>query len=421
MKTSTLVLRAIILAVFLSTAAVWFPGTLLAQSQTGFGAKQAFGLGLKLLKTRQYKDAIEQFSAALSAGTLSDNLPALVYYHRGLAFQALGQFDKARKDYSQAIKLKTLKDSVLKVAYYNRGIIHDALKRPNAALADFTSAINKNPEFAPAYHNLGNVLRKMGRNERAIKNFLKSLELGNPQPQLPYMGLALAYEAIGRKPEAITSLKYALRVRPKFKKAQAMLARLTTQDLYSFPNNTSSSQDTTPTVTASISKNVTKYDIPDNSRPLLTEFDRLDQRLGNLVKRQPEAVKYKKLALRGSMANASSGSVALVVPGPGFTKAIRSTPAKKSPARRPPKGLYYAQLATSETDEKAEKIWFFLRAQHDDLLKNLKPNYERVKLPKQKVFYRIQAGPFNNRQAINKLCQAINKRGVNCFPVYNKK
>jgi len=196
------ILSAVLLVIILSPATIMLPAQAQSASQPAGDARVAFSQGLKLLRVRQFKKAIDNFTVTIAQEPSGDNLQALALYHRGLAYQGVGKLDLARSDYSRAIKLKTLRNEVLKVVYYNRGLVHDGLKRPNAALADFVSAIDKDPKYAPAYHNLGNVLRKLGRNERAIKNFVKSLELGNPQPYLTYLGLAMAYESTGRSKEA---------------------------------------------------------------------------------------------------------------------------------------------------------------------------------------------------------------------------
>jgi len=382
--------------------------------------KIVFSQALKLLKTRQFNSAIKNFTQIIDSKSTDAKLQGLALYNRGLAYQGLGQLKKARNDYSLAIKLGTLSDSTLKVVYYNRGLVHDGLKRPTAALADFTSAIEKNPRFSPAYHNLGNVLRKMGRNKRAIKNFLKSLELGNPQPYLTYMGLALAYEGIDRKKEAITSLKYALDIRPRFKKASDMLARLTTENLYSFSAVTPPLIDDSPAITGSIPPTVMRKNLRnENTRPVQNNNS---QYLGlrGVVEVEDKPVRYKKLALRGTLTSSTNGRVALIVPGPGLKRAQRASRSSLSSTKKPKHRTYKVQLGTSKTSASANKIWFFLRAQNEDLLKSLKPTFQRVKLNKGGILYRIQVGPFKSRQAAKRLCTAIEKRAVNCFPVESR-
>jgi lipoprotein NlpI len=408
------VLHTFILAISISLAGVFIPAQ--AAIEPTAKTKPLFSQALKLLKTRQFNSAIEKFTTIIDRKTANKGQRALSWYNRGLAYQALGQLDQARGDYTRAIKMQVLKDSILKAVYYNRGLVHDGLKRPNAALADFTSAIEKSPKFSPAYHNLGNVLRKMGKNKRAIQNFLKSLELGNPQPYLTYMGLALAYEGIGRKKAAITSLKYALDLRPRFKQARDMLARLTTEELYSFAAGTEPQSDGSPVVTGSISKQAVGENLDKTTR-IISDFIPLNLKLRGSFEAKREVVQYRKFALRGSLTNAFDSRVALVVPGPGLKKTQRRAQKKASPVKQPAHGSFKVQLATSNSNAKANKIWFFLKAQNKDLLQNLKPSFQRVNLGNRGFLYRLQVGPFTSRQAAKRLCQAIQERAVNCFTV----
>lgn len=415
MVTYSKFLSTFLLLIFLSAIAIG--ETVQAADEPLSNFRTEFNEGLELLKKHQYKKAVAKFTVSIAENAIGDKQQALALYHRGLAYQALGQLDKARGDYSRAIKLQALGDKTINVAYYNRGLVHDGLNRPTAALADFVSAIEKNPDFSPAYHNLGNVLRKMGKHKRAIKNFVKSLKLGNPHPYLTYLGLAMAYDAIGRKEQAITSLKYALNLQPRFQQAVEMLARLTTEDLYTFPTKTASTLDTSPTVTASIPKNAATGQPVLTDTRVISDFERLDMKLRGMVKVEPQPVTFKKLALRGTLTTSSPGSVALLVPGPGFRKAQQGRRTLSLPKKKPQRAHYKVQLGTSKNSDKARKIWFFLRAQHADLLKNLNPSFPRINLGDRGYLYRIQVGPFKTRQAANRLCNIIKERAVNCFLV----
>lgn len=402
--------RVILLAVFLS-ASISLPifSANAAVKTATLKGNTDYKSGLKLLKKRKHKKAIAKFSAALSSQQLKGDLPALAYYHRGVTYQSVGRFEKALADYTSTIEQNSLKDNVLKTVYYNRGLVHDTLKHADAALADFEVAIDKDPKFAAAYHNLGNVLRKKGRNAQAISYFLSSLKLRNPQPHLPYMGLALTYEALGRSSDAITSAKYALRIRPNLIKAQKMLARLTTQDLYNFPDDKNQPLDMTPKTTASISAKTIRSGVLDTRRAKLSEFEKLDLRMRGLVEKKPApqvAVAPIRLALRGGFGTSSLGSIAVMVPGPGW---------KKSSV----KPSYFAEVGMGRTREKAETLWFFLKVQHDDLLARYTSKIKRAKRDSGEIFYRVQAGPLKNRHAANALCEAIERRGVQCRSVHH--
>ncbi len=411
------ILTAFWLVMALSLVAVVNFSPAQADTDTVSRNKTEFSQALKLLKKRQFNSAIKKLTRVIDQTPAGDSLQGVAYYNRGLAYQALGKLDIARDDYSSAINLKSLNDKVLQIVYYNRGLVHDGLKQPQAALADFTSAIEKNPKFAPAYHNRGNVLRKLGKPKQAVENFIKSLNLGNPQPYLTYLGLALSYESLNRNKAAITSLKYALRLRPRFKEASDMLARLTTEDLYTFPTRTALINDEGPITTSSISKAASTGEPEGGATRVISEFSIPNLGLRGVVKAEAEPVEYKKLALRGTLTNPVSGRVAIIVPGPGLKKAQQATRPKNLPKKRPASGKFKVQLGTSRSSTGANKIWFFLRAQNQDLLKNLKPTFEKITIDDGGVLYRIQVGPFRSWRAAERMCRAIKKRAVNCFPV----
>ena len=226
----------------------------------------------------------------------------------------------------------------------------------------------------------------------------------------------MSYESLGRKKAAITSLNYALKLRPRFKKASDMLARLTTENLYSFSPSSAAIIDDSPIITGSISKAAATKPTGKSPR-VISEFSRPDLGLRGMAKVKKEPVQYKKLALRGTLTEPSVGSVAIVVPGPGLKKAQKTNPVKALPKKRSVPGIFKVQLGTSDSSARANKVWFFLRAQNEDLLKNLKPTFERVDLGQRGILYRIQAGPLKSRQAAERLCRVIKTRAVNCFPI----
>ncbi len=52
--------------------------------------------------------------------------------------------------------------------------------RNEEAIKDYDKAIELNPQYAKAYNNRGKAKAKLGRNEEAIKDYDKAIEL-NPQ------------------------------------------------------------------------------------------------------------------------------------------------------------------------------------------------------------------------------------------------
>ena len=196
-----------------------------------------------------------------------------------------------------------------------------------------------------------------------------------------------------------------------------MLARLTTEDLYTFPTKTASINNDSPITTRSISKAATTNVPGQVPTRVMSEFPRPNIGLRGVVKVEEEPVQFKKLALRGTLTDSTIGHVAIVVPGPGLKKAQKVKRPKTLPKKRPVRGNFKVQLGTSRSSASANKVWFFLRARHEDLLENLKPTFQKVKIDGGGTLYRIQVGPFKSWRAAQRMCETIKQRAVNCLPV----
>jgi tetratricopeptide (TPR) repeat protein len=71
------------------------------------------------------------------------------------------------------------------------------------ALRCFDQAIHLSPEFAGAYNNRGTVKAGMNMHEEAVKDLLKSADLGVPLTSVNYYNLGFSLEQLGRCSEAI--------------------------------------------------------------------------------------------------------------------------------------------------------------------------------------------------------------------------
>lgn len=64
-------------------------------------ARETYTTGLSLLSAGLWRAAIQHFDQAIN----HDSRQADVYFHRGLAYEHLGQYDRAMRDYSEAALL----------------------------------------------------------------------------------------------------------------------------------------------------------------------------------------------------------------------------------------------------------------------------------------------------------------------------
>jgi len=78
---------------------------------------------------------------------------------------------------------------------------------------------------------------------------------------------------------------------------------------------------------------------------------------------------------------------------------------------------FQIQLAAVRSAASAKKEWKRLRAQNVKLLGKLKLNVARVDLGKQGIFFRLRAGPLENRMLAKALCRSLTKAKVGCLVV----
>nr|WP_277348927.1 tetratricopeptide repeat protein [Sneathiella limimaris] len=78
--------------------------------------------------------------------------------------------------------------------------------------------------------------------------------------------------------------------------------------------------------------------------------------------------------------------------------------------------LYYIQLASFQTLDKARQAWDELTTAHKDLLKSFKPVYTIADLGEEKgTYYRVRIGGFAEKAAPAELCTTLKSRNTDCF------
>jgi TonB family protein len=161
---------------------------------------------------------------------------------------ALGLFKQGTSELEAgnlATAAETLKQSVDKnpeyaPAYANLGIAYSGLQRYKEAVAVFKMAIQIKPEVvdAEAYYQLGNSYSGLGKHEDALKAFKQSLYVSRaeaiiseqqpshrtPSAQDLHYSIGLAYNSLGRFSDAIKELKQVTAINPELAEAYYGLA-----------------------------------------------------------------------------------------------------------------------------------------------------------------------------------------------------
>ncbi|MDX1485108.1 MAG: SPOR domain-containing protein [Alphaproteobacteria bacterium] len=93
-------------------------------------------------------------------------------------------------------------------------------------------------------------------------------------------------------------------------------------------------------------------------------------------------------------------------------------PASRAPAPRPPKSTAYRiQLSAFKNEDRAKSEAAHLGRIYGPVLGDLRITVARAELGKKGVYYRIQAGPLDDRQAANVLCRKLRGLRQPCMVV----
>jgi hypothetical protein len=81
-----------------------------------------------------------------------------------------------------------------------------------------------------------------------------------------------------------------------------------------------------------------------------------------------------------------------------------------------PTGGWRVQLASAKSEEVAKSTWARLQAAHGDVLANLRMQPTKVDLGEKGTWYRVQAGPLDEKQA-QSICGTLKGRKTDCVVV----
>ncbi len=167
----------------------------------------------------EYAKALSDFNKAIEFNPRD----FLAYNNRGMTYaQVKGDYAKAISDFNKALDINPRYAE----AYNNRGNTYAIGKGEyDHAISDYNKAIEFNPNYVDAYNNRGNIYAQ-GKGEyiKAIPDYAKAIEI-NPTGAQTYFNMAIAYEKVGRKKEAIEAYKAFIRYAPAASAQDVDLAR----------------------------------------------------------------------------------------------------------------------------------------------------------------------------------------------------
>ncbi len=98
-------------------------------------------------------------------------------------------------------------------------------------------------------------------------------------------------------------------------------------------------------------------------------------------------------------------------------KPAASAPKSAARAARPAGKGYRVQLAAVRSERDARREWTRLRTRHSGLLDRLRLSVVRADLGDKGIYYRLRAGPLENKAAARTLCGELTKIKVGCLVV----
>ena len=138
-------------------------------------------------RLKQFDIAIEEYIKAIRL-----NPNAHCFHALGLAYAQKGENESAIECFSAAIEKNPSLDSV----HYERGIVHMELGHFDEAIVDLTESLNRDPNDAFAYANIGTASLAIGEPQKAKEYLNEALRLDNDNP-VPHYTLGAGVSRTG--------------------------------------------------------------------------------------------------------------------------------------------------------------------------------------------------------------------------------
>jgi tetratricopeptide (TPR) repeat protein len=170
-----------------------------------------FKMGVAYLNEAKVQQAFVEFQQAYQLNP--DDKEVL----NGIGIIYLLYFDETAKAidfFEKATKV----DPNYSDAYNNLGFAYEKLGRFDAAITFYKKAVSNLTYSTPekAYISLGNAYYRLGKYEDALYSYKEAIKRA-PNMGLPYMRMALCYNAMGRYGDASSAMTHAITLDPAYK------------------------------------------------------------------------------------------------------------------------------------------------------------------------------------------------------------
>lgn len=201
-------------------------GLTFAVAPASAGGLAEANAGIRALEAGRVEDAVILLTRGIYSESLADEQLAMAYHHRGIAHQRGGDTARAILDYTNAMQRGILSEELRPRALNNRAICFELMGDLEAALRDLNRAITLRSDYADAYVNRANVLRKMAAYPPALRDYGRASELGHARPLQIVQGIAQTYEAAGDRAQALRYYRQVAAMDPSYGAARERIAAL---------------------------------------------------------------------------------------------------------------------------------------------------------------------------------------------------
>jgi len=161
-----------------------------------------------LLSLKEYQGSYDSYSKAIQIEPTN----FYIYDHRGLMLQTIQQFDSAISDHSRALKF-ALNDTLRNTSLVNRAAAKIGIRDFTGAYADLILVYKKDSSDIGMLTNLAAICDEIGKGEETLKYLLRVIKL---QPDFfpAYGNIGFKYQEIGNFKEAIKYYNKVLELKP---------------------------------------------------------------------------------------------------------------------------------------------------------------------------------------------------------------
>lgn len=173
-----------------------------------------FNRGISYFETRQYGDAIKDFTMVIELNPTEYS----AFLYRGYSYLKSFSYKQAIADFTECIK----RDAASYQAYSNRGQSYQRMNNYRQAIIDYNNALALNPDDAVTLNNRGICFRSEKKYSNAINDHLKAVEI-DPNNAASYYNLGCNYWQLNDMQSVIRVWEKCLEIDPDFPEAKENL------------------------------------------------------------------------------------------------------------------------------------------------------------------------------------------------------